>query len=223
MGVLGLQKKNINLGSVKRGAPKTVEIESANNTKENLQVELLSNGTESYWIPNVTLPTVAPGQTGKIQLALQTATCPIYGPLETKFYVQVNGKRVITDEYAITIKANLVEDFSKMSAEDIQQAPIVEISNEWQAGVVKAGKKLSTKLVLGNAGVNPLMVRRVYCNDTQVAIQQPKAIKGGKKAEIRLDINTAQYAPATYTREVMVITNDPKKPVVRVKVRGKNC
>ena len=38
MGVLGLQKKNINLGSVKRGVPKTVEIEYANNTKENLQV-----------------------------------------------------------------------------------------------------------------------------------------------------------------------------------------
>jgi hypothetical protein len=84
---------------------------------------------------------------------------------------------------------------------------------------VKAGKKLTTKLVLGNAGVNPLMVRRVYCNDTHVATQQPKtAIKSGKKAEIRLDINTAQCAPATYTREVMVITNDPKKSVVRVKV-----
>ena len=219
MGVLGLQKKNINLGNVKRGAPKNIEIEYANNTQEEVKVELLHNGEESYWIPNVTLPTVAPGQTGKIQLALQTATCPIYGPLETKFYVQVNGKRVLTDEYAITIKANLVEDFSQMSAEDIQQAPIVELTNTHDAGVVKAGKKLTTKLVLGNAGVNPLVVRRVYCNDNQVAVQQPKtAIKNGKKAEIRLDINTAQYAPATYTREVMVITNDPKKPVVRVKV-----
>jgi hypothetical protein len=219
MGVLGLQKKNINLGNVKRGAPKNIEIEYANNTQEEVKVGLLYNTDEAYWIPNVTLPTVAPGQTGKIRLALQTATCPIYGPLETKFYVQVNGKRVLTDEYAITIKANLVEDFSQMSAEDIQQAPIAELTNTHDAGVVKAGKKLTTKLVLGNAGVNPLMVRRVYCNDSMVSIQQPKtAIKSGKKAEIRLDINTAQSAPATYTREVMVITNDPKKPVVRVKV-----
>ena len=219
MGALSLQKKSVNLGSVKRGNPKTIEIEYANNTQETLQVELLHNGEESYWIPNVTLPTVAPGQTGKIQFALQTATCPIYGPLETKFYVQVNGKRVITDEYAITIKANLTEDFSKMTAEDIQQAPIAELSNTLDAGVVKAGKKLTTKLLLGNAGVNPLMVRRVYCNDTHVATQQPKtAIKSGKKAEIRLDINASGLTPATYTREVVVISNDPKKSVVRVKV-----
>ena len=75
-----------------------------NTTDTDITVELLYNTDERYWIPNVTLPTVAPGQTGKIQLALQTADCPIYGPLETKMYVQVNGKRIISDEYAITIK-----------------------------------------------------------------------------------------------------------------------
>ena len=219
MGALSLQKNNINLGSIKKSAPKNIEIEYANTTNEPVTVELLYNGAENYWVPNVTLPTVAPGQTGKIQLALQTATCPVYGPMETKFYVQVNGKREISNTYAITIKTNLVEDFSGMSAEDIQQAPIAEMNTEINAGVIKAGKKLSTKLTLSNAGVNPLIVRRAYSNDTELEVQQPKAaIKGGKKADIRVDINAVGATPAQYSRTVIVITNDPKKPISKVKV-----
>ena len=219
MGALSLQKNNINLGSVKKNAPKNIEIEYANTTNEPVTVELLYNGAENYWIPNVTLPTVAPGQTGKIQLALQTATCPVYGPMETKFYVQVNGKREISNTYAITIKVNLVEDFSKMTAEDIQQAPIAEISTEIHAGVIKAGKKLTTKVTLSNAGVNPLVVRRAYSNDAELEVQQPKAaIKGGKKADIRVDINAINTNPAQYSRTLTVITNDPKKPISKVKV-----
>ena len=219
MGALRLQNKNIALGTIKRGAPKNVEIEYANTTDTDITVELLYNTDERYWIPNVTLPTVAPGQTGKIQLALQTADCPIYGPLETKMYVQVNGKRIISDEYAITIKTNLEEDFSQMTAEDIQQSPIVEVDTELQLGTIKVGKKVSTKLSLSNAGINPLLVRRIYSNGKEITIQQPKtAIKSGKKLDIRMDINAANAAPAQYTREVVVITNDPKKPVVKVKV-----
>ena len=219
MGALSLQKNNINLGSIKKNAPKNIEIEYANKTNEPVTVELLYNSAESYWVPNVTLPTVAPGQTGKIQLSLQTASCPVYGPMEAKFYVQVNGKRELSDAYAITIKANLIEDFSGMSAEDIQQAPIAEMNTEINAGVIKAGKKLSTKLTLSNAGVNPLMVRRAYSNDAELEVQQPKAaIKGGKKADIRVDINAVGATPAQYSRTVIVITNDPKKPISKVKV-----
>ena len=219
MGALSLQKNNINLGSIKKNAPKNIEIEYANKTNEPVTVELLYNSAESYWVPNVTLPTVAPGQTGKIQLSLQTASCPVYGPMEAKFYVQVNGKRELSDAYAITIKANLVEDFSGMSAEDIQQAPIVEINTEINAGVIKAGKKLTIKVPLSNAGVNPLMVRRAYSNDAELEVQQPKAaIKGGKKADIRVDINAINTNPAQYSRTLTVITNDPKKPISKVKV-----
>ena len=219
MGALSLQKKSINLGSVKKSAPKNVEIEYANTTDAEVSVELICESEASYWIPNVTLAKVAPGQTGKIQLALQTAACPIYGPMESKVYVQVNGKRVISEEYAITIKADLQEDFSHMSAEDIQQAPILEVASELNVGTIKAGKKLTTKITLSNSGVNPLLVRRAYSNDNNLTVQGLKAgIKGGKKADLRLDINTIGAAPAEYSRIVNIITNDPKKSVVKVKV-----
>ena len=219
MGALSLQKNNINLGTIKRGNPKNIEIEYANTTNAEVTVELLYEPDNAFWVPNVTLPTVAPGQTGKIQFSLQTAFCPLYGPLNSTFYVQVNGKKVIANEYAITIKANLTEDFSKMTAEELQQAPIAQINREWQIAPVKAGKKISAKLNLLNVGINPLMIRRVYSNDPALNLQYPKTpIKGGKKADIRLDINTANMTAAQYSREVIVILNDPKQPVIKIKV-----
>lgn len=218
MGELSLQRKHINLGNVKRGAPKNIEIEYANNTDKNISVELVP-GTESYWVSSVTLPQLTPGQTGKIQLSLQTAACPIYGPMESKIYLKVNGKGAMNDEYALTVKANLEEDFAHLTAEEIQQSPIVEVSSTIDAGVVKAGKKASVKFSLSNVGINPLIVRRIYSNDGRVSVQAPKtAIKGGKKVDVRMDINALGATPANYTREIWVITNDPKKPISKVKV-----
>lgn len=219
MGNLSLKRKNINFGSVRKGAPKQVSIEYANTTQETLTVELLYNTDETYLKTWVSMPSLAPGQTGKIDLTLSTQECPIYGPLESKLYVKVNGKRVLTDEYAIIIKANIVEDFTKMTAEEMQLAPITEVATTLDLGVVKAGKKVNSKVVLGNVGVNPLYIRRVYSNDKNLTTLPPKsAIKGGKKGEIKLELNTQNMSSAQYSREVIIITNDPKRSVVKVKV-----
>lgn len=220
MGNLSLQKKSVNMGSVTHSVPKTIEIEYANNTDAQVTVDLLYNTEELHWVPNVTLRTVAPGQTGKIQITLQTQGTPIYGPIESTFYVMVDNKRMQNNEYAITIKADIKEDFSKMTAADIQQAPIAQVNRELSVGTIKQGKKVSSKLSLTNVGVNPMYVRRIYSNDPAVltAIPPKTAIKGGKKVDLRVDINTAGKDASEYSRELVIITNDPKNPIIKVKV-----
>jgi hypothetical protein len=132
-------------------------------------------------------------------------------------YVMINGKRKITDDYAITLKMDIKEDFSQMTVEDQQQAPILDVQNQVNLGSVKAGKKLVSKLALGNVGVNPLWIRRVISNDKMVSVVAPKtAIKSGKKGEIKVEINTAGLAVGNYSRQITVINNDPKKSVSKV-------
>jgi hypothetical protein len=63
-----------------------------------------------------------------------------------------------------------------------------------------------------------MMVHRVYSNDNHINIVAPKSVKGGKSAEIRLEINTVDAKPAQYSREITIITNDPNKPIHKVKV-----
>ncbi len=218
MGVLNLKQKSWNFGILnKKDASKTCSIEYTNTTNEPINIGVATTPEDQYLKTSVTLPVINPGETGKINITLNIQECPIWGPIEPKLYVIVNGERIFTDEYAIKVKADIREDFSAMTAEQMQQAPILSLNTTFNAGAVKEGKKLNTKITFTNLGLNPLHVRRIVCNDANLSIVAPKtAIKGGKKYDANITINALGLEPGNYSRTVTVITNDPKKSVLRL-------
>lgn len=220
MGDLRLKRRSLSFGSITQGNSKILEIEYTNNTDKPITVDLLVREQDSYIKPNVTLKTVGPKEVGKLQFALQSDESPLLGPVNVKAYVMVNGKRDLSETYMITLSANIREDFSKMTIEERQQAPILEVQREVNLGKIQAGKKLLGKIAIGNAGVNPLAVRRVIINDSQIVVTTPKStVRSGKKAEVKVDITTtATDEPAQYSRIMTLITNDPNTPVVNVKL-----
>ncbi|MBR1996126.1 MAG: DUF1573 domain-containing protein [Paludibacteraceae bacterium] len=220
MGELSLKRRTVSYGTVIQGTNKVLEVEYTNLTDQPITVDLLIREQDSYFKPNVTLKTVAPKETGKFQFALQSDEAPLLGPINVKAYVMINGKRNISDTYAITLSANIREDFSKMTIEERQQAPILEAQREINLGELVAGKKSTHKISIGNAGVNPLMIRRLISNDQQLLLTAPKsAIRGGKKADIKLEITPkATDEPAQYSRSITIITNDPNTPIINVKL-----
>lgn len=224
MGGLSLKTQRLDFGKLKKGDNKMLEIEYANQTQENMTVDLLMRNQDSYFKNAITLKEVHPNETGKIQIALESAECPLYGPIKTEMYVVVNGKKSLTDEYAILLAANIQEDFSMLSVEERQLAPIVEVPRDIEIGTIKAGKKVQHKVVLGNAGTNPLIVHRVISDDSLLRVSASKVvIKGGHKGELKLDIiapvqGTNDQASVRYSRIVTLITNDPNSPVITLRI-----
>lgn len=220
MGELSLKKKTLHFGALVQGSNKMLEIEYANQTDQTLTVELLLSDKDSYIKPNVSLKTVAPGQTGKLQFALQSAECPLLGPVNAKAYVMINGKRTISDTYEINLSANIKEDFSQLTIEQRQQAPIVEVAKEINLGSVSIGKKSTSKIVITNVGINPLTIRRIMSNDAHINVITPKnPIKAGRKVEVKIELDaTTENKPAQYSRVLTLITNDPNSPVVNIKL-----
>jgi hypothetical protein len=219
MGELRLKKKSFNIGSVVKGNNRVVEIEYANNTASELTVELLTNSTYKFIVPQVTKKDLLPGETGKLQFALQSDECPIYGPFDVTYYVVVNGQRILTDEYAITLKLDIKENFSGLSIEERQQAPIMETTNPLALGTIQKGKKLTSKITLSNVGLNALIVRRLISSENYLTVYPPKSsIKGGKKADLKLEIDTRTLQVGNYSRIITIITNDPAHSVVRLRV-----
>lgn len=219
MGPLSLKKKTHNFGYLfKKPGSRTFNIEYANLTQEPIKVEIETRYEDTYIKPLATLQNVQPGETGKLQVALLPDECKEWGPIEAKVYVIVNGDRKHTDENAITITANIKEDFSKLTVEELQQAPIIELKTP-TIGTVKAGKKVSAKLGISNVGINPLTIRRIVSNDAALTVTMPKtSIKGGKKTDVGITINTAGMRPGNYSRDVTVISNDPKKSIYKVTI-----
>lgn len=220
MGELRLKKKILNFGLVKKGSNKQLEIEYANNTDQPITLDFLTREHDKHFAIQLTLKTLQPGQTGKLQVALQSAECPLYGPVDAQIYLVVNGKRVLSDQYAISLKADLREDFSQMTVEERQQAPIIEFTNPIDLGVIKKGKLFSYKLHIENVGVNPLIIRRIVSDNEYIAITAPKSpIKGGRGVDLKVDIDATKLTePAEYSRYITLITNDPAHANIKLRV-----
>ena len=208
VGELSMRNMTLELGVVKKGDTKTGELEYANLSAAEHQVELATSAADSYLFSQVTLPTVKANEIGKFAFIVDTKETKIYGPVEAYAYVVVDGKKELSDTYKLTVKADIVEDFSKLSVEEKQQAPIIELANELEAGKAVAGKTIKYHFPIKNTGVNPLEVRRIYCADEHLTIKAPKAIKSGKKGAATVEINTKGLTPGEYSRTLLVITND---------------
>ena len=223
MGELSLKAKSVNFGTVKKGQKINHEIEYANHTDHDITVDLAVRAEDNFLVYQVTLPTVKPNETGKLAFVFDSEVCKLYGPVDFKAFVVVNGKNIQTDEYALNFKAEMEEDFSQLSITDRQQAPILVLEDVVDLGLVAPGKKVKKAIMLQNNGVNPLIVRRAYsANDFLTAVAPKSGIKSGKKAEIKLDLTAVMdgkpMEAGAYTREVLVITNDPNQPKKIVKV-----
>ena len=218
VGALNMKNRTLDLGTIKKGETKSGELEYANLSKEGHQADLAIFPAEPFLISQVTLPTIQADEVGKFVFAIDTKATKLYGPVAATAYVVIDGKQDKSEDFKLTIKANIVEDFSQMTAEDKQQAPIIEVQDEQNAGKIAAGKNIKFSFPVKNSGVNPLLVRRAYCEDERIAVREVRPIKSGKKAEVRLDISAKGLEPGQYTREVVLISNDYANPVKRIKV-----
>ena len=197
-----MKSKLLDLGTITKGEIKNGELEYANLTKADHNVDLATNAADAYLIHQVTLATVKPDETGKFIFAVDTKNTKLYGPVEAYAYVVVDGKRDISETFKLTVKANIVEDFSAMTVEEKQQAPIIELAAEQNAGKIAAG----------------LEIHRVYSSSKDIICKAPKAIKSGKKGVVAIDINAKDLQPGMYSREIQVISNDYQNSVKKIKI-----
>ncbi|MCQ2342562.1 MAG: DUF1573 domain-containing protein [Paludibacteraceae bacterium] len=215
IGELSVQNKNLDFGDIYKGSSNTLYIEYANQTDKNITVEV----SQTSFIGAVaTLPEVKAKESGKFAITFDAAACPTFGPVKQVIYVKVNGKSEVSDAYAITIVANVKEDFSKMTAEELLNAPIADIAKEIDLGVLPAGKsKVAKKLPFANAGVNPLFIRRIIAANDMSFPAVKSGVKSGKKL-LNFSVNTTNMAKTKYQRTITVITNDPKNPIQTIRL-----
>ena len=225
MGALSLKTQNVNFGTIKKDQNVSREIEYANKSNEEVSVSLLLDGSKGF-DADVTLIKVKPNETGKFVLVYDSKLNKSYGPQESSAYVVINGKTVRTNEYKITMKGEVVEDFSQLTTQQRQTAPALQMPTVIDFGVVAAGKKgIKKHVAFSNNNADPLMIRRIYnANAKTLQCAAPTKVNGGKKGTFTVSLNTLDQngkalAAGQYSRQVTVYTNDPQhsKTVITIK------
>lgn len=225
MGDLSLAASTINFGTVMKG--KTVEkaIEYANLTDAPVTVSAVVTDMSAPIALNVSLPEVKKGETGQLRVQYDAENSSYYGPKQFVFYVVVNGKKQFTEEYRIVVDVTVDEDFSMLTTEQKQNAPIAELAKQSvDFGVIVPGKKVKKTIELVNAGADPLYVRAIVnsSEDMFKATASKLTLKSGKKGVLVIELdgklNGQPLGAGDYHRTITLITNDPQNPKQQIKV-----
>ncbi len=224
MGDLSLKNNTLSYGLIYKGKEAVQQIEYANLTDHDITIEVLVNENGQYLAPDATPKTLRPNETGTLNVILQSAYCPIWGPVDTEIYMKVNGQKIISDEYKITVNADIQEDFTLLTAQQLQQAPIVETAaKQIDLGTIKAGQRVLAKYTIKNVGSSQLLIRRILASEGLKVTADKTAVKGGKSTNLKVDLKAVNpdgtpMQASSYKRQISIITNDPKNSVIRVDV-----
>lgn len=157
--------------------------------------------------------TLKPGQKGIIEGTFDATKSSAWGNLGEPVKVKLNG--VVQENVYYYISANLVEDFSQLTKEQLENAPVFKLAaTTVDLGKVPGSTTKDVEFKYINAGKSDLILRDVRATCGCTAIQQgPQTIKSGQAGSIKATFNTGSYN-GPQTKLIYVHTNDPKNSEV---------
>ena len=218
---LRLNSKVAQMNNVDKKSTQTQTLGILNASASNLTVTLAD--VPSYLNVEVTPKTLKPNEQGAISIAFDGAKATEWGPVDDKVSVVLNGKKLTGEANKINVTANVVEDFSKASAEQKRLSPIIEVkSYNLYIGNINKGNRVRGKVVVKNAGSNALEIRRIINNNSDISIHPMRvAIKGGHTESFRIEVDSKFLSKGDYKKAFTVQTNDPVNTYVTFTVSYK--
>lgn len=139
-----------------------------------------------------------------------------------------NWKRImlVTDDPGgevkfLNIYINLKEDFSKMSKQDLKNAPVIRMDSTGPLnfGKCQAGSIVKKQVTITNKGKSDLTIRDVKPSCSCVTFQLGNSvIKPGESVTLTIIIDTVNQTIATHSKYLTLYTNDPKKSEINLKL-----
>lgn len=203
----GFQSDIVRFNNIKKGIVgyRIVEVHNFD-TKP---ITITFNNPHSYIHFSANTMLVAPNETSRLHIRLESDECPEWGPFRKEVTVSVNGKQT---DFELNIDASISEDFSKMTQQELMKAPIIELSNAHvKFGEVASDKTKKITLKVNNHGIETLKIRSIKNSNPELKVKIDNAeIAGGKATFLHLELNPDKQMPGTYRRFVSLQTNDPK-------------
>jgi hypothetical protein len=176
--------------------------------------------TPPYITLKVNPSTIKPGEKGIIEGTYDASLNPdAWGNVSDLARIKVNG--VTQTNIYLYVSAEITEDFSKLSNDELANAPIFKLaSNEVNFGKVKQGDVADVEFTFTNDGKRDLIIRHVKagCGCTVVAPSQ-SVIKPGESGTIKAQFKSAGYKGNVF-KNVFVYTNDPQNSSVMLMIKG---
>lgn len=217
MAGLRLKANHLAFGNVSNTENKAYSLEVINNSDQPIELgfQRIPEHMDIRFVPEK----LKPGQKGTIEATYDAAAKNDWGMLIDRVNVTVNG--VFERNYGLVISANIVEDFSGMSATELAQAPQVSVDNpEVNFGQMKQSEKFEHNFVITNTGNSTLYIRKIKASCGCTAVQpEKKQVAPGESVKVKTIFNAAGKR-GNQNKNVTIITNDPKRSSLILRIKG---
>lgn len=218
IGAIRLNKNVIEFDDANKGDKPMMEILVAN-TSDELYTPVLMH-LPPYLDAVATPECIGKKATGKIRVTLDTDKLPKFGLTTATVYLSRFPGDKVGEENAIPVSAILLPDFSHVSQQQRLNPPAIELSSmEITLPPMSAKEKKTQTVILKNVGKSNLEITDLQVLDPVLGVHlKARVVKPGAQTKMKITANGKYLERIKGTPRVLMITNDPNRPKVIVKV-----
>lgn len=209
LGNVLLSTTNIEFEHVNRGDRPVQEIEIINAERSNYKPSLMH--LPPYLTAECIPETLRGGERGIIRFTLDSEQLPDYGLNQTTVYLsRYHGERV-SDDNELQVSAVLLPSFSQFSDVQLSHAPRMQLSSD---NVVMEGisdkKKLTTVVIVSNAGDTPLSIKQMQVSHRSVGVSLGnRTIAPGASTKLKITLTPSMLKNSRVRPRILLISDDP--------------
>ena len=223
LGSLKADAQEVEFDDVNRGDRPVQRIHIFNPTAETLEPVVMHLPT--YLKAVVSPSKLAPRHSAVVTLTLNSKKLRDFGLNQTSVYLGERPGDKVSGDKEIVVSAVLLPDFDALTASDKLRAPKIEMSTETlDLGNFNGKKKLKGEILITNKGKSELDIRslQVFTMGLQVQLNKSK-LQPGETAKMKVTAVAAELKKSrNQNPRVLMITNDPDKSKVVIRVLTKN-
>lgn len=209
VGTVRFESNHLAFTNIKKTEKKIRVMQLVNPSDKDAKVEFIN--LPPHLSIKATPEILKPGQKGMIEGTFDATKNAGWGNVSDMVKVKVND--VVQENVFYYVSANLVEDFSSLSREDLLNAPVFRIpSTTFDLGRIKGSTQNDVEFKFQNNGKRDLVIRHIRSTCGCTAVQQGNqgiGIKPGETSSIKAAFNSGSYS-GKVTKAIYVYTNDPK-------------
>src|SRR4030043_1627588 len=209
VGAVRFESNNLAFANVKKTELKNKEMQIINTSANPVKVEF--DILPAHLKLKAEPETLKPGQKGRVTGTYDATKNSGWGYVNDMVKIKLNS--VLQENVYYYISANLVEDFSSLSKEDMANAPVFKlVTATANLGKIKGSSQYDVEFKFTNEGKRDLIIRHIRSTCGCTAVQQENqgvGIKPGESSSIKAVFNSGGYK-GKVTKSIYVYTNDPK-------------
>lgn len=218
IGELRLKSRYIPFFDVYPNTQKTETIDVYNPTDKPLPVFLTE--IPKHMKATITPAVIPAKKEGKIQITYQCGKVKDWGLRKDSFQVLLGNDKKKVPHNTITVSADIREDFSKMTAAQKAEAPVAFINNR-EVNFGQVATSATRSLTITNNGKSNLIIRKINNDNRAFQCEMSKnTIQPGKSAELKITFDSKKANQRILSNQIMVITNDPERSNMTVRLQA---